>query len=154
MGSGFYIHCPCLVNASDNCFVFSWSSTRLKDSLGRNWVDIISLGHSMLFCEILCIDHPAPIVVCDCIAYLRNRGLAEKGIFDTSGNIAVVGGLKRRYNQEFATMEHKLSNTASVLNQWFPAPALTDVAALLKIFFNELKEPVRRNCCSILSTWM
>lgn len=118
-------------------------STRPLGSLARNSVSLCAIIAVLPYQPTVYVaDHEAPIVVCDCIAYLRNKGFHEEGIFRITGNIDVVNCLKEAYNNEFATKELKTSSNVSVLNNFYPAPAVADVASLLKRFFYELKEPV------------
>lgn len=88
------------------------------------------------------LDHEAPILVCDCISFIRNRGFYETGVFRIPGNLDVVNLLKNKYDQRFSNEELKVQNDYSVLNKHKPAPSVNDVASLLKLFFTELPEPL------------
>lgn len=90
----------------------------------------------------MCLDHEAPVIVCDCISFIRNRGFYETGVFRIPGNLDVVNLLKQKYNDRFKTRELKEMNGYSVLNKHRPAPSVNDVASLLKLFFTELPEPL------------
>ena len=96
------------------------------------------------------IDHETPIIVCDTTACLRDRGLLAEGVFDGPFDVAVVAALKQRYDSEFATLEDKLGNQTSILNEWHPV-AVADVAFLLKTFLVELEEPVGHFCLLFFS---
>ena len=87
-------------------------------------------------------DHQAPIVVCDCVAFLKTHGISDESLFRIPGRKEVVNSLKQRYDQEFATRELKLRSEVSVLNVIRPVPTVADVATLLISFLNDLSEPV------------
>lgn len=88
------------------------------------------------------IDHEAPIVVCDCIAFIRNLGFYETGVFRIPGNLEIVEALKNEYDTRFASADLKKQSAYSVLNRYSPRPTVNDVASLLKVYFNELPEPL------------
>ena len=91
---------------------------------------------------VLYLDHESPIVVCDCIAFLRNRGIYKFGIFRVPGNMDMVNELKQEYNAIFDSKSAKEEDRTSILNSHKPAPSVSDVTSLLKAYFKDLTEPV------------
>jgi len=77
------------------------------------------------------ITSETPVVVCDCIAFLRAQGLYTEGVFRIPGQQDVVDALKFRYVQENPD-EDVLSSIPCDVN---------DVATLLKSYFRWLPEP-------------
>ena len=88
------------------------------------------------------LDSEAPIIVCDCIEFLRHKGLKREGIFRVNGNEEKVSEIREMYNAEFKTRKSKQTNTISVLNALSPLPSPIDVASLLKRFFSSLSSPM------------
>lgn len=86
------------------------------------------------------IDSEAPIIVCDCIAFLRNRGLQEVGLFRIPGNADLIQTLQVAYNDNYSSKKAKDSSEFSVLNEHNPPPAPSDVASLLKSYFKSLNQ--------------
>eukprot|EP00924_Labyrinthula_sp_SR-Ha-C_P014356 maker-scaffold_20-snap-gene-3.43-mRNA-1 protein AED:0.00 eAED:0.00 QI:151/1/1/1/1/1/2/75/326 len=89
------------------------------------------------------LDHEAPIVVCDCMAFIRNKGLYTTGVFRIPGGKGVVDELKARYNAYYKNKDKKRYDSHSVLNEFKDEHGLQvhDVASLLKAFFNDLETP-------------
>ncbi|GBG35050.1 Rho GTPase activating protein, putative [Hondaea fermentalgiana] len=77
------------------------------------------------------INSETPIVVCDCIAFLRAQGMYTEGVFRIPGQQDIVDALKFRYVQENED-EDVLSAIPCEVN---------DVATLLKSYFRWLPEP-------------
>jgi len=77
------------------------------------------------------LNSETPVVVCDCITYLRAQGMYTEGIFRIPGQQDTVDALKHRYVQE---------KDEDVLNA-IPCE-VHDVATLLKSYFRWLPEPL------------
>ncbi|KAG0327640.1 hypothetical protein BGZ99_007221 [Dissophora globulifera] len=73
-----------------------------------------------------------PMVVELCIKTIEERGLATAGIYRVSGHMASIQNLKRAFNDGSADVEHLIEEE----------PDINTIAALLKLYFRELREPV------------
>eukprot|EP00053_Salpingoeca_punica_P013297 m.119930 g.119930 ORF g.119930 m.119930 type:complete len:697 (+) comp16165_c1_seq1:111-2201(+) len=73
-----------------------------------------------------------PWVVSKCVEEIERRGLKETGLYRVSGNVQLVNELRARFNDDPA---HTQLDTAVV-------PNISSVAALLKLYFRELPEPL------------
>mmetsp|Transcript_11873 Transcript_11873/g.13809 ORF Transcript_11873/g.13809 Transcript_11873/m.13809 type:complete len:406 (-) Transcript_11873:554-1771(-) len=88
------------------------------------------------------LDNQTPIIVCDCISYLREKGLFHEGVFRVPGSNDVVKRLLLDYDKHYKTPEMKATVKYDVLNR-FPEPiSADDVASLLKRYLAELNEPL------------
>jgi len=91
------------------------------------------------------LDNQTPIIVCDCISYLREKGLFHEGVFRVPGSNDVVKRLLLDYDKHYKTPEMKATVKYDVLNR-FPEPiSADDVASLLKRYLAELNEPVSKS---------
>lgn len=77
------------------------------------------------------LNTETPVVVVDCITFLRAQGMYTEGLFRIPGQQDVVDALKFRYVQE---------KNEDVLNK-IPCE-VNDVATLLKSYFRWLPEPI------------
>jgi len=77
------------------------------------------------------LNTETPLVVCDCIAFIRAKGMYTEGIFRIPGQQDLVDALKHKYSEE---------KEEDVLNS-LPCE-VHDVATLLKSFFRWLPEPI------------
>mmetsp|Transcript_25474 Transcript_25474/g.41091 ORF Transcript_25474/g.41091 Transcript_25474/m.41091 type:complete len:407 (-) Transcript_25474:12-1232(-) len=77
------------------------------------------------------LNTETPVVVCDCIAYLRGKGLYTEGLFRVPGQQDTVDALKLRYCKE---------EDEDVLNEI--KCEVNDVGTLLKSYFRWLPEPI------------
>lgn len=88
------------------------------------------------------LDSEAPIVLCDCIAFLRHHGLQNVGLFRTSGNKDRIDELVALYDKEYFTKEMKEANDASIFNDCLVNFNVREVASLMKQYFTTLNEPI------------
>mmetsp|Transcript_9409 Transcript_9409/g.16483 ORF Transcript_9409/g.16483 Transcript_9409/m.16483 type:complete len:382 (+) Transcript_9409:484-1629(+) len=77
------------------------------------------------------LNTETPVVVCDCIAFLRAQGMYTEGLFRVPGQQDVVDALKHRYVED---------REEDVLNS-IPCE-VHDVGTLLKSYFRWLPEPI------------
>lgn len=88
------------------------------------------------------LDSEAPIVVCDCIAFLRHHGLQHSGVFRVSPNKSRRVELEELYDKEFLSKKEKDNKEFSILNECFVNFNVNEVASLLKTYLSKLVEPV------------
>eukprot|EP00924_Labyrinthula_sp_SR-Ha-C_P014330 maker-scaffold_20-snap-gene-2.9-mRNA-1 protein AED:0.04 eAED:0.04 QI:102/1/0.8/1/1/1/5/130/247 len=98
------------------------------------------------------LDHEAPIVVCDCLAYIRNKGklfikiyivgLYTEGIFRVPGEKGYITEIEKEYNKYYSSPRHKKKKNISVLDTLPREPSVHDVCGLLKSFFQSLPSPL------------
>lgn len=78
------------------------------------------------------LDSEAPGVVCDCIAYIRAKGMHTEGLFRVPGNVDIVEILKDAYENGIEDDVLTAKNVDGV----------HEVATLLKLYFRLLAEPL------------
>eukprot|EP00924_Labyrinthula_sp_SR-Ha-C_P005232 maker-scaffold_1-snap-gene-25.8-mRNA-1 protein AED:0.03 eAED:0.03 QI:122/1/1/1/0.42/0.37/8/59/326 len=93
------------------------------------------------------LDSEAPIIVCDCIAYLRaSKGLARKRVFMEVGELKDIFYLQGMYDAKFFSPQDKDECEFSVLNECskIKEVKLDDfvVAGLLLSYLRQLPEPL------------
>ena len=79
----------------------------------------------------------APVVLCDCISFLRTHGLYETGIFRVPGNGARVESMAKSYTSASKRRE-------SVINLFQDKPEFSvhDVCSLFKLYLKSLEQPL------------
>uniref|UniRef100_A0A6B2LCK7 Rho-GAP domain-containing protein n=1 Tax=Arcella intermedia TaxID=1963864 RepID=A0A6B2LCK7_9EUKA len=93
--------------------------------------EIFGVGLSEVMEHPMNRDSPCPLIVLNCLRYLKKNGTETEGIFRLSGRAQRIEELKQAYNRGEVT---DLSNEADV----------HVIAGLLKSYFRELPDPL---CC-------
>lgn len=101
------------------------------------------------------LAHEVPVLVCDCIAFIRARGLHEKGLFRKPGKREFVVQLLKEYYKRFPDLQSYSQNSYSVLNN-NPLVSVRDVCSLLKMFLCDLNDKIiceetRKRFCRVLA---
>ncbi|KAG0366976.1 Rho GTPase-activating protein 21 [Gamsiella multidivaricata] len=91
-------------------------------------------GGSVVFGGSLVVEagRTVPMVVELCIKAIEARGLATAGIYRVSGHMASIQNLKRAFNEG-------ANDIARLVEK---EPDINTIAALLKLYFRELREPL------------
>eukprot|EP00051_Salpingoeca_urceolata_P023943 m.413051 g.413051 ORF g.413051 m.413051 type:complete len:1593 (-) comp20172_c4_seq19:1349-6127(-) len=125
-------------NKADNsdCLFSLVSSNRVYHLRADSHEDMLdwlaTLRNTQVFgASIECSTTVVPIVVEKCIDYVEDRGLDLEGIYRISGGAATVKALRAKFNRDDQSVRLQAESCSA-----------HDVAALLKLYFRELPEPL------------
>ncbi|KAI8601464.1 Rho GTPase activation protein [Dissophora ornata] len=95
---------------------------------------LLSAGGSIVFGGSLIVEpgRTVPKVVELCIKTIEARGLETAGVYRVSGHMASIQNLKRAFNDGSLDVERLIEKE----------PDINTIAALLKLYFRDLREPL------------